>query len=230
MSKEIFKALSLCAVGLAFVACSDDDDVIIANESDGKYVGTAQGNFASEEWFPGGELGTTNSIAANCYENETPAVAQQGFSDLFNEGDMIAAAKFTLSTSPYKGWGPVASRRSCEDCHSGGYSHGHSRNDFLPEHGNGYIVSVYTPDEPGSNDGKPIEQLTTFTMTMAVEPFLPPLDPAQVNIEWHEVERMESGLKMQFADGEAFSLRYPEVSIPPSAFNCVVQLSGSRFD
>ena len=76
----------------------------------------------------------------------------------------MVSAKYTLSTEPYKGWGPVASRRSCEYCHSGGYSHGHSRNDMEPVKGNGYIVSVYTPDAPGSNNGTPIDQLTTFTL------------------------------------------------------------------
>ena len=88
----------------------------------------------------------------------TPAIDEQGLTDLFNQGDMMVSAKYTLSTEPYKGWGPVASRRSCEYCHSGGYSHGHSRNDMEPVKGNGYIVSVYTPDAPGSNM---VHQLTS---------------------------------------------------------------------
>ena len=75
-----------------------------------------------------------------------------------------------------------------------------------PVKGNGYIVSVYTPDAPGSNNGTPINQLTTFTMLQAVEPFLPPVDPKQIHITWHDVTSMPSGLPMQFPDGEKFNL------------------------
>lgn len=200
--KNIFYPLIMASAVFALSACSDEDVRRLSVETDANYVGTAQGNFTAEEWYPGGKLGTTENVYAGCYEDETPAVTEQGLDDHFNEGDLIASARFTLSNDPYKGWGPAASRRSCEDCHSGGYSHGHSRSDFNPEMGNGYIVSVYTPDAPGSNDGPLIDQLTTFTMTMAQTPFLPPLDPAQVNISWENVTAMESGLPMHFPDGE----------------------------
>lgn len=216
--KTLFLLLSSI---LSLSACHDKDtekaDIV---ETDAAYVGKAVGNFTAEEWYPGGELGTTDNVSSNCYEDETPAVTKQGFTDRFNEGDLLASKQFTLSTKPYRGWGPCASRRSCEQCHAGGYAHGHSRNDFNPVMGNGYIVSVYYPDAPGSNDGEPIDQLTTFTMTMAQSPFLPPLDPDKVTISWHEVTSMPSGLAMKFADnGESFSLRYPEVTIPQDAFN-----------
>ena len=219
MRKIIYPFMAAAAM-FALSACTDDDTAATLHaETDANYVGTAQGNFTADEWYPGGKLGTTDNIYAGCYEDETPAVTEQGLDDHFNEGDLIASARFTLSNEPYKGWGPVASRRSCEDCHSGGYSHGHSRSDFNPEMGNGYIVSVYTPDSPGSNDGPLIDHLTTFTMTMAQTPFLPPLDPAQVNISWENVTAMESGLPLHFPDGEKYSLRYPAVTIPQSAFN-----------
>lgn len=188
-------------------------------ESDAKYFGQAVGNFKAEEWLPGGELGTTENVSSNCYEDETPAVTNQGFTARFNQGDLMASTPYTLSNEPYKGWGPCASRRACEYCHAGGYAHGHSRSDFKPVMGNGYIVSVYYPDAPGSNNGEPIDQLTTFTMTMADTPFLPPLDPDKVSIKWKDVTSMPSGLAMRFPDGEAFSLHYPEVSIPQDAFN-----------
>ncbi len=224
MNKKLFIPaavfLSACMLG----SCSDDNNTpdgggLTPTESDAKYVGQAVGNFSKEEWYPGGELGTTENISSNCYEDETPAVDQQGLLDKFNDGDHMASTRYTISTGMFKGWGPVASRKSCSDCHSGNYSHGHSRNDFTPETGNGYIVSVYTPDAPGSNDGPLVDQLTTFTMTMGMSPFKPQLEPSKVNIQWHDVEAMESGLKMQFPDGEKFSLRYPTVSIPSDAFN-----------
>lgn len=211
--------LLLVGCTLTLTACHDDDKPTETEQPEGNYIGKAVGNFSAEEWYPGGELGTTQNTSSNCYEDNTPAIEQQGLTDLFNQGDLMASAKYTLNTEPYKGWGPVASRRSCEYCHSGGYAHGHSRNDMDPVKGNGYIVSVYYPDAPGSNDGTPIDQLTTFTMLQASAPFLPPLDPTKVNITWNEVTKMPSGLAMQFPDGEKFSLRYPSVTIPRSAFN-----------
>lgn len=225
MKTFIKSSLMLMAAIVAFTACSDDETTAVV-ETDANYVGKDVGNFEASEWYPGGELGTTDNTAGNCYEDETPAVTQQGFTDQFNEGDLMASAKYTLSTNPYKGWGPVASRRSCSDCHSGGYSHGHSRSDFSPVTANGYIVSVYMPDALGSNDGPLVDQLTTFTMTMAQTPFLPPLDPTKVSITWHDVDAMESGLSMQFPDGESYSLRYPIVSIPEDAFNTDPRPSG----
>ena len=214
--------LASLALLCLFSACSDDDsDPVIPEkqEPEAKYIGQAVGNFTAEEWYPGGALGTTQNTSSNCYEDNTPAVDDQGLSDLFNQGDLMASAKYTLNTEPYKGWGPIASRRSCEYCHSGGYAHGHSRSDMDPVKGNCYIVSVYYPDAPGSNNGTPVNQLTTFTMLQAVEPFLPPLDPTKIKITWHDVTAMPSGLPMKFPDGEAFRLRYPSVEIPQSAFN-----------
>ena len=188
-------------------------------ESDANYVGKPQDGFTAEEWYPGGELGTTENINSSCYEDNTPAVEAQGLNAQFQLGDMMASAIYTLSNNPYKGLGPVYSRKSCSDCHAGGYAHGHSRNNFNPETGNGYIVSVYTPDSKGSNDGPLVDQLTTFTMTRAVEPFKPQLDPSKVTFTWHEVTAMESGLPMKFPDGEPYSLHYPTANVPVDAFN-----------
>ncbi len=117
----------------SFVACSDDnvpDTPEQPNESEATYVGQAVGNFSASEWYPGGKLGTTENVSSNCYEDNTPAIDEQGLTDLFNRGDLMASAKYTLDTPPYKGWGPIASRRSCEYCHSGGYAHGHSRSNM----------------------------------------------------------------------------------------------------
>lgn len=211
---------------LSMTACSDDDKTDITDHPEGWYVGKDVGNFTADEWYPGGELGTTNTTSAGGYEDETPAVDNQGLYELFNQGDLMASAKYTISNPPYKGWGPVASRRSCEYCHPNHYNHAMSRNNFNPEYGDGYIVSVYYPDgtdannsDGYSNDGEPVPQLTTFTMTMAMSPFLPPLNPDQVEIKWHDVTSMPSGLKMEFPDGEKFSLHYPTAEVPQSAFN-----------
>ena len=55
--------------------------------------------------------------------------------------------------------------------------------------------------------------------TQAMAPFKAPIDESQIAIEWKTVTEMESGLPMTFKDGEAYSLIYPEVTIPQSAFN-----------
>ena len=101
--------------------------------------------------------------------------------------------------------------------HDGG--HGLRQTKFRPEYGNGYIIQVYYPDAPGSNNGKAIEHITKFTQVMAAHPFLPPVDPDQIRIEWKTVTAMESGLPMQFPDGERYELIYPEVTVPQSAFH-----------
>lgn len=224
MKKYYITVIMFAASSLFFASCDDDNsspsDLPQPEESDAQYIGKAVGNFSADEWYPGGELGTTENISSNCYEDQTPAVERQGLIDQFNDGDHMASTRYTENTGMFKGWGPVASRKSCSDCHSGNYSHGHSRDNFMPETGNGYIVSVYNPLSPGSNDGPLVDQLTTFTMTMAAEPFKPQLSPEKVKFEWHEVTAMKSGLKMQFSDGEKFALRYPTATVPVDAFNC----------
>lgn len=233
MNTLLKKSALLLGAAVLLTACSDDnapDTPATPEESDAAYVGTAVNNFSKEEWYPGGELGTTENVSSNCYEDNTPAVEQQGLNERFQFGDMMASARYTINNKPYNGWGPVASRKSCSDCHSGGYSHGHSRNDFTPETGNGYIVSVYTPVKSGSNDGELVDQLTTFTMTMAMPPFKPQLSPEKVKIEWHDVKAMKSGLKMQFPDGEKFALRYPTATVPVEAFNCNPRPAAGSYD
>lgn len=56
--------MAMC-LSLSLVSCSDDDPIAGGNgadpiEADAKYVGQAVGNFDKSEWYPGGELGTTN--------------------------------------------------------------------------------------------------------------------------------------------------------------------------
>ena len=85
--------------------------------------------------------------------------------------------------------------------------------------GNGYLLAVYHPtDGVNSNDGGYVAEVTGMPQTQATEPFKAPIDESQVNLQWHEVTAMESGLPMQFPDGEKYSLIYPEVTIPRSAF------------
>ena len=114
-------------------------------ESDAKYVGQAVGNFTAEEWYPGGELGTTLNVTEGCYEDETPAVTAQGLTRAFNHGEMFFERNFTLNTAPFKGLGPAAVRKSCLDCHPG-YGHGHWQAAYVANGSaawsNGYLLVV----------------------------------------------------------------------------------------
>lgn len=212
--------LSLAA--LAGAACTHDYDPAPVQESDANYVGKAVGNFTAEEWYPGGVLGTTDNITEGCYEDETPAVTQQGLESQFNHGEMFFERNVTLSTAPFKGLGPASVRKSCLDCHP---AYGHGKRQVVYEantsraFGNGYLLVVYYANEPGSNDGGYVAEVTGMPQTMAVEPFLPPIDEKGITINWLPVSEMESDLPMKFADGETYSLQYPELSIAREAFN-----------
>ena len=226
MNKKIylFGSLAMC-LSLSMVSCSDDDPTPGGNgedpiESDAKYVGQAVGNFSKEEWYPGGELGTTDNVTSGCYEDETPAVTEQGLIDNFNAGEKFFERQFTSAASGFGGLGPASVRRSCLDCHPN-YGHGRRMDSYTTQYsnGNGYLLAVYHPvDGANSNDGGYVAEVTGMPQTQATEPFKAPIDESQVNLQWHEVTAMESGLPMQFPDGEKYSLIYPEVTIPRSAF------------
>ncbi len=215
--------LIAAAAAVAAVACDKTPDYPTPDhESDAKYVGQAVGNFSAEEWYPGGLLGTTLNITEGCYEDEAPAVTQQGLTSQFNHGEMFFERNVTLSTAPFKGLGPASVRKSCLDCHPG---YGHGKRQFVYEantsraFGNGYLLVVYYANEPGSNDGAYVSEVTGMPQTMAMDPFLPPIDEKGISITWIPVSSMESGLPMTFPDGEAYSLQYPELTIAKSAFN-----------
>ncbi len=222
MNKHNF-ILSSLAMGLALtmVSCNDDvpnDDGTI--ESDAKYVGQAMGNFDKSEWYPGGELGTTDNVTSGCYEDEAPAVTAQGLLDDFNAGEKFFERQFTVSSSGFGGLGPASVRRSCLDCHPN-YGHGKRMDHFTTAYGNGngYLLAVYHPEDgANSNDGSYVSEVTGMPQTQATEPFKAPIDESKIKLQWHKVTAMESGLPMQFPDGEKYELIYPEVNIPREAF------------
>ena len=218
------RILAFAMIGMVVASCSDNNDMpgeeggqSSAFEAD--YIGKAVGNFTAEEWYPGGQLGTTDNVTAGCYEDEAPAVNQQGLLSEFNLGETFFERNFNSSTAPFNGLGPASLRRSCIDCHPG-YGHGKRQMSYKSQFGNGYLLAIYHPaDGLNSNDGPYISEVTGMPQTQASYPFLPPLDEDQISITWHEVTAMESGLPMEFEDGKKYSLIYPEVSIPTTAFN-----------
>lgn len=217
--------LSACMC-LPFAACTDDGvDPAPPSESMGdiEYVGKAVGNFSANEWYPGGRLGTTDNVTAGCYEDETQAVTDLGLMDEFNLGETFFERNYNINTPPFNGLGPASVRSSCIDCHPG-YGHGKRQDTYRANtYGNGYLLVIYHPDSPGSNDGPYISEVTGMPQTQAVSPFLPPVDEDQINLSWHTVTAMESGLPLQFPDGEKYELIYPEITIPTTAFNTYPQ-------
>ncbi len=191
-------------------------------ESDAKYVGQAVGNFSAEEWYPGGELGTTDNVAPGSYEDPAPAVRQMGLEAAFNQGEAFFERNVTVNQAPFKGRGPAAVRKSCLDCHPG-YGHGQWKNAYRANgseaFGNGYLLVIYHQSSENPNDGPYVAEVTGMPQTMAESPFLPPIDEQQISISWIPVTAMESGLPMTFADGEKYELIYPELTIPESAFH-----------
>ena len=215
--------LALAVVALAATACRHHEPGDLpVHESDAKYVGQAVGNFSADEWYVGGRLGTTLNVAEGCYEDETPAVDEQGLINAFNHGEMFFERNVTLNTAPFRGLGPASVRKSCLDCHPA-YGHGKWQNTYEANtaraFGNGYLLVVYYANEPGSNDGAYVSEVTGMPQTMAAEPFLPPIDESGIHLTWMAVSAMESGLPMEFPDGEKYTLQYPELTIDKSAFN-----------
>ena len=210
------KAATLAAAALPMLtACSDDDDT---NTDLGKLIseedpfGQANDVFSADEWYPGGQLGTTEKAS---YSAAAPAVENvSGMEEDFNTGEDFFEHLYTFEQNPRRGLGPAWVRNSCIACHPS-YGHGKRQTDYRANTiGNGYLLVVYHPDNNAY-----ISEVTGMPQTQAMSPFKAPIDENQITIEWKDVTTMESGLPMKFADGESYALIYPEVRIPQSAFN-----------
>ena len=220
--------IGLLATSLT-AACTDDDDATndlgpLTPES--SQFGKANDVFSAEEWYPGGELGTTEKASYSAF---TPAVQQiaggTGEND-FTVGEDFFEHLYTFDVAPRKGLGPAWVRNSCIACHPG-YGHGKRQTEYRANQiGNGYLLVIYHPDEAFTEDGvryttapsSYISEVTGMPQTAAMSPFKAPIDESQVSIQWKNVESMPSGLSMTFPSGEKYELIYPEVTIPATAF------------
>ena len=194
-------------------ACHDDDDIDLGPlVPETEAFGKANDVFSADEWYPGGQLGTTEKAS---YSAATPAVVNiAGMEEDFNTGEDFFEHLYTFDVAPRKGLGPAWVRNGCIACHPS-YGHGKRQTEYRANQiGNGYLLVVYHP----SNNAY-ISEVTGMPQTQAMSPFKAPIDETQIKIEWPEVKEMESGLPMQFADGEKYSLIYPVVTIPQTAFN-----------
>ena len=148
-------------------ACSDDNDSL-ANlgplTPEEQMFGKATGNFTAEEWYPGGQLGTTEKAS---YSAPAPAVTNQaGMEDDFIVGEGFFEKLYTFEQEPRKGLGPAWVRNSCIACHPS-YGHGKRQTEYRANTiGNGYLLVIYHPDTNGY-----ITEVTGMPQTQAMSPF-----------------------------------------------------------
>ena len=208
---SIFLVSSLCLSLLTFTSCREDEPTDNLEPADDVF-GVANDVFSADEWYPGGQLGTT---LGKSYSAPAPAV--DGIADgqrRFKHGEDFFEHLYTLDSEPRRGLGPAWVRPSCIHCHPS-YGHGKRMNRYrATDFGNGYLLVIYHPDNNAY-----ISEVTGMPQTAAMAPFKAPIDETQINIQWKNVTSMPSGLKMEFPDGEKYALIYPEVTIPQSAFN-----------
>ncbi len=163
-----------------------------------------------EETYAGGLLGTTFNQSASAYEDPTPAVEQAGMVNAFKYGEFFFEHTITQNNPPFNGLGPMYVRSSCESCHPG-YGHGRRMDRYRADDwGNGYLLVVYN-----KNTNAYETSVAGMPQTKAVAPFKPSIDEEKITIDWLEYTD-EWGNR--FADGETYSLIYPEVNIPEDAF------------
>ena len=109
-------AMMMAVMGMA--SCSDDN----ANDKSWN-IGDATEIDYPEDYFTGGQLGTTTNNSSTAYKQPSLAVENAGMATAFNEGEYFFEKDFnTNSSGPFKGLGPVYVRPGCLYCHPG-YGH-----------------------------------------------------------------------------------------------------------
>lgn len=210
--KKIAMLLGVAAVaGGMLAACNNDE------KEQNKRVNPVDTSAAAdslpwlrEETYAGGELGTTFNQSASAYEDPTPAVEIAGMVNEFKYGEFFFEHTITQNNKPFNGLGPVYVRNSCENCHPG-YGHGRRMDRYNAEDwGNGYLLVVYDKTTDAYETS-----VTGMPQTRAVHPFANPIEESGIHINWLDYTD-EWGNK--FADGESYSLIYPEVLIDEAAF------------
>ena len=196
----------IMSVAVLLPACSDDNTSAPGGNPD-------DGNVEYPEWYyTGGQLGTSYITTSAAFEQPTRSVEENGFLASFKRGEQLFEKNYVSNNSGVRsGLGPTYIRTSCMNCHPG-YGHGKSQPDGpfrTNETGNGYLLVVYNPATQGY-----VNWLAGMPQGHAVAPFKAPLDESQVTITWHEYT---DAFGNRFDDGETYSLRYPEVTMPRTA-------------
>ena len=209
---------SVLLASTVIVGCTSDDDVAVKSWDIGDPTETEY----PEDYYTGGLLGTTSVNTATAYEQPSKAVENANMEMAFNEGEYLFEKDFNTNTSgAFHGLGPVYVRSGCLYCHPG-YGHGARQTSYKANHHrNGYLLVVYDKTTNAF-----IRSVSGMPQTAAVKPFKAPIDEDQISIAWNEYTDEWGN---QFPDGETYSLIYPEVKIPYSAYYApvVVQRGGS---
>lgn len=204
----IYSGLLLAAVApMILSSCSDDE---IKDDPTPDHA-------EKPDWFySGGELGTTLLSTTNAFEQPAQAVENQGLYQSFKNGEALFEKPFMANQSGVRsGLGPVYIRTSCVHCHPN-YGHGtcvpegkFSTNEI----GNGCLLVVYDPATEGY-----VSWLAGMPQSHAVAPFKAPLDESKISVKWVDATDEWNN---RFADGETYSLQYPEVTMPKEAIYVV---------
>ena len=164
-----------------------------------------------EDFFAGGQLGTTTNNSSTAFKQPTLAVENAGMVTAFNEGEYLFENDFNTNTSgAFQGLGPVYVRPGCLYCHPG-YGHGARQNSYSAHlQRNGYLLVIYDKKTDAY-----IRSVAGMPQTGAVKPFKAPINESQIKIAWnHYTDEWGN----RFEDGETYELTYPEVTIPASAY------------
>lgn len=193
---------------LLLAACSDDNDEPTPTPEPTPDQTTS---IDPAEWYAGGELGTVFNATAYAFQQPSPACEKGGFSQSFKLGEYLFEKDFNTNTDgAFHGLGPVAVRPGCLYCHPN-YGHGKRQERYrATDQGNGYLLVIFD-----KNTNAYVTSQAGMPQTLAYGPFKAPIDESQIQIDWLSyVDEWGN----RFPDGETYSLIYPEVSIPESAY------------
>ncbi len=193
---------------MATAFCGCDEDKPLSEVHDDYH---SESLVYDEEIYAGGKLGTVFNATAYAFQQPTPAVEQTGMSAAFKMGEYMFERDFTQENeSAFKGLGPLMVRNGCLYCHPS-YGHGKRQTRYkATDMGNGYLLVLYDKQTNAY-----LTSQTGMPQTLAVAPFKAPIDEDQIKIEWLNYTDEWGN---SFDDGETYSLIYPEVTIPESAF------------
>jgi CxxC motif-containing protein (DUF1111 family) len=188
------------------VSCTDENTSTSGNKK--------EYNEANVEWYPGGENVTVFSASTLAYQQSMPFIdADPELFKSFMRGERIFEKSFVATTGMgYSGLGPAYMRKSCLACHPSYGGHGQRVDKYdASDSRNSYVVFVF------DKEGNPVHEFADgMVQTRAVAPFKPTVSEDGITILWKEWTD-EYGNK--YADGETYSLIYPEVSIAQSAIH-----------
>ena len=195
-------SIILFAAAALLASCGDNADLDLDLGKNDKTL--------SEEYYAGGQLGTTTNTGALAYKQPTKAVEDQGMSAAFQIGEKLFEKNYHTSDGAFAGLGPVYVRQGCLYCHPA-YGHGKRKDRYCnTDEGNGYLLVIYD-----KQTNSYITSVAGMPQTGSVDPFKPAIKESGIHIQWNKYTD-EWGNK--FDDGTTYDLIYPEVTIDADAY------------